>query len=142
MMDYKEDVLTWAKEQANFLQAGEFDHLDIDNLYEELLDMGASYHLELEHRSSLLIAHLLKWHYQPDRRGNSWLRTIKEQRKQILRCFKRTPSLKHDLTQDDWLSGVYGDAIMKAIKETGLDSFPESCPWSFDQIIDDGFFPD
>ncbi len=140
MTPYETDALAWAKEQAAFLQAGDFESLDIGNLYEELLDMGASYHLELEHRASLLIAHLLKWHYQPERRGRSWELTLKEQRKQIARRLKKTPSLKADLNDPEWFEGVYGDAIVQALRETGLDCFPEVCPWTFEQIIDPEFF--
>jgi len=31
-----------------------------------------------------------------------------------------------------------------AAKETGLDKdeFPEYCPWTFEQLIDDSFFPE
>ena len=156
MTPYETDALAWAKEQAAFLQAGDFESLDIGNLCEELLDMGASYHLELEHRASLLIAHLLKlelehlaslliahllkWHYQPERRGRSWELTLKEQRKQIARRLKKTPSLKADLNDPEWFEGVYGDAIVQALRETGLDCFPEVCPWTFEQIIDPEFF--
>jgi hypothetical protein len=141
-MNHQDDVIAWANEQATFLQAGEFDRLDIENLYEELLDMGASYHLELEHRAAILIAHLLKWQVQPERRGNSWLRTIKEQRKRIVRRLKKTPSLKHDIDDPEWLEGVYFDGAEMARKETGLDNFPEVCPWTFEQLIDEQFFPD
>ena len=141
MTPYETDALAWAKEQATFLQSGDFESLDIGNLYEELIDMGASYHLELEHRASLLIAHLLKWQYQPERRGRSWELTLKEQRKQIARRLKKTPSLKADLNDPEWFEGVYGDAIVKAMRETGLDCFPEVCPWTLEDILMEGWLP-
>ena len=141
MTPYETDALAWAKEQATFLQSGDFESLDIGNLYEELIDMGASYHLELEHRASLLIAHLLKWQYQPERRGRSWELTLKEQRKQIARRLKKTPSLKADLNDPEWFEGVYGDAIVKAMRETGLDCFPEVCPWTLEDIFMEGWLP-
>ena len=45
---------------------------------EELEDMGAAKERELESRLGVLMAHLLKWIFQSERRGNSWIATIKE----------------------------------------------------------------
>jgi hypothetical protein len=46
------------------------------------------------------------------------------------------------LSDAKWLDGAWGDAVTAAIKETGLDAFPETCPWSVDQILDSGFLPE
>jgi hypothetical protein len=50
----------------------------------------------LTNRFERLLAHLLKWQYQPDRRdsdGKSWLRTIREQRRKIPKLIRDNPSL-------------------------------------------------
>jgi hypothetical protein len=47
---------------------------------EEIEDVGKSEQRELENRMAILLAHLLKWQYQPARRGASWQKTIKVQR--------------------------------------------------------------
>ena len=60
--------------------------------------MGKSEQRELETRMAVLLAHLLKWQYQPTHRGRSWLATIREQRKMIAIRLKQTPSLKKSLS--------------------------------------------
>ena len=45
--------------------------------------MGKSEKRELANRMALLLAHLLKWKHQPNRRGSSWQKTIRIQRKEI-----------------------------------------------------------
>jgi hypothetical protein len=91
---------------------------------------------------SLLLAHLLKWQYQPVRRGSSWERTIRIQRKEVIYELADTPSLKPLLRNTEWMDLVWGKAVSSATDETGLDSFPEICPWTPEQILSQEFFPD
>jgi hypothetical protein len=90
---------------------------------------------------AVLLAHLLQWQYQPGYQGNSWRRTIKIQRKGIMECLQETPSLKADLRLPNWWGRVWDEGVGIAVKETGLDCFPESCPWTFEQIMDPDFWP-
>lgn len=139
---YDFDVVAWSLEQARLLRAGQFSQLDIEHIAEEIEDVGKSEKRELRSRMALLLAHLLKWQYQSDYRGNSWRRTIKIQRSGILECLDETPSLKADLKQAAWWSRVWNEGVAIAINETGLDCFPELCPWTFDQIMSADFWPD
>lgn len=83
-----------------------------------------------------------KWRYQDSRRGKSWLLTIKEQRRKFADCLDENPSLKSRL--DDCLVKVYSYAKISAAKETGISEnvFPDTCPWTFEQIMDTEFYPD
>jgi Domain of unknown function DUF29 len=139
---YETDVVAWANEQAAFLRAGNFSALDIEHIADEVEDVGKSEQRELETRMGLLIAHLLKWKFQPTRRCKSWELTIREQRKGIALRIKRTPSLKTDLNDVEWQAAAWSEALLSAVKETDLDTFPEACPWAMDQILDQSFFPD
>lgn len=139
---YDTDVIAWANEQAALIRAGRFDLLDLENIAEEIEDVGKSEKRELANRMAVLLSHLLKWQFQSGRRGASWQRTIKEQRKSIVLEIKKTPSLKTSLRDVDWKESVWSDAVAKAIEETGLDTFPEVCPWTAEQILDQAFFPD
>jgi len=141
---YESDVIAWANEQARLLRAGRFDALDIEHIADEIEDVGKSEQRELESRMAVLLSHLLKWQHQPERRGSSWERTIKEQRKAIARRIAKTPSLKADLQDADWWEGVWGDALIKAAGETGIefDRLPSACPWSEEQVFSAEFFPD
>ncbi|WP_338862530.1 DUF29 domain-containing protein [Mycetohabitans rhizoxinica] len=139
---YDEDVIAWANEQAALLRAGKLSALDIEHIAEEIEDVGKSEQRELANRMAVLLAHLLKWQYQSGRRGSSWQRTIKEQRCAIIERLGRTPSLKPVLQDASWQREIWADAVSKAIEETGLDVFPDACPWSMEQVLGPTFFPD
>ena len=141
---YEKDIVAWANEQASFIRAGRFDLLDIEHLAEEIEDVGKSEQRELENRMAVLLAHLLKWQFQPTHRGASWQKTIKVQRTQVNRRIQKTPSLKHTLQDAEWWDDAWGDATTQAGKETGIDvlKFPEICPWTPEQILDEEFFPE
>jgi len=138
---YNQDVLAWATEQARLLRAGQFDQLDIEHIADEVEDVGKSEKRELASRMAVLLAHFLKWQFQPTHRGTSWERTMREQRKQVLRKLKETPSLSPLLNDPEWGEGVWSDAVTLAIAETGLDAFPEACPWSFAGVLADNWLP-
>ena len=139
---YDEDVIAWANEQAALLRAGKLSAIDIEHIAEEIEDVGKSEQRELANRMAVLLAHLLKWQYQPERRGSSWQATIREQRRAIGVVLRKTPSLRNSLIDPEWITGVWADAKSKAIEETGLDVFPEDYPWSMEQALDPTFFPD
>lgn len=139
MQKHEQDFYGWTKEQASLLRQGRFAELDTPNLIEELEDMGKSQERELESHLGLLLAHLLKWQYQPQLRSQSWRLTIKEQRWRIERLLSKNPSLRHYLPEA--FGYAYGDAILQAARETGLeeDSFPTDCPFSIEQVLDPQF---
>lgn len=141
---YEIDVIAWANEQARLLRAGRFDALDIEHIADEIEDVGKSEQRELVNRMAVLLAHLLKWRCQPARRGSSWQRTIEEQRKATARRLRKTPSLKSDLQDSAWWSEVWADALDIATRETGLlyEEFPETCPWTMDEILNESFWPE
>lgn len=140
---YETDVIAWANEQARLLRAGLLSQLDIEHIADEIEDVGKSEKREIRNQMALLLAHLLKWQYQPIYRGNSWIRTIKSQREEIKDCLVETPSLKADLANPRWWSRVWADAARMAESETGLlNQFPEDFPWTFEQVMDADFWPD
>jgi hypothetical protein len=138
---YDSDVVAWANEQARLLRAGCFDALDIEHIADEIEDVGKSEQRELASRMAVLLAHLLKWRLQPIRRGASWEITVRNQRKAIALHLKQVPSLKAKLSDSEWWEVVWGDAISQAARDTGIGDFPESCHWTFDQIMNPEFWP-
>lgn len=139
---YEKDIVAWANEQAGFIRAGRFESLDLEHIAEEIESVGKSEKRELTSRMALLLAHLLKWQYQPVRRGSSWERTIRVQRKEVIYELAETPSLKPLLKNPEWIDLVWGKAVSSATDETGLDTFPEFCSWTPEQILDQNFFPE
>jgi len=142
MHTYESDVVEWANEQAAFIRSGQFELLDLKHIADEIEDVGKSEQRELESRMVVLLAHLIKWQFQPTHRGVSWEVTVKTQRKNIDRRLQKTPSLKSTLNSDDFWLDIWDDAIDLATKETGIRGFPEACPWDHSQIMDKSFWPD
>ncbi len=138
---YKTDVIAWANEQASLLRAGKFSQLDIEHIADEVEDVGKSEQRELENRMATLLARLIKWRFQPERRSRSWESTAREQRRMIVRRLQKTPSLKVDVADPDWLADAWSDAKVKVLQEAGLDDLPDACPWTVDQVLSEDFLP-
>ncbi|PQQ39162.1 DUF29 domain-containing protein [Photorhabdus luminescens] len=139
---YDSDFYGWIQEQAGLLRSGDLSQLDTENLLEEIEAIGRSERRELRSRLEILLAHLLKWRYQADRRGRSWELTIEEQRDKAIDCLQESPSLKNKLNEH--LEKAYIAARRLAEKETLINRniFPETCPWTFEQIMDENFWPE
>ncbi len=139
---YNTDFVRWTEEQASFLLASDFEHLDLTNLAEEVIDMGNSNVRELESRMIVLLMHLLKCSYQPQRRSRSWDNTIAEQRKRIKRAIKKMPSLKSKMDEEFW-EDIWEYARLKADNETGINKeiFPKKMPWEISDILTEGWYP-
>ena len=140
-INYEADVAAWANEQAWLIRNKKFELLDIEHLAEEIEDVGKSEQRELASRMADLIAHLLKWQFQAERRTGSWQRTIKEQRKSLEFHIKQVPSLKSKLGNAEWLDAVWADAVTIAIRETGIEDFPDVCPWTVGNILSSDWLP-
>jgi hypothetical protein len=136
---YDSDVHQWAVEQAAHLRAGRLESLDLEYIAEEIDSVGRSEKREIESRLEVLLMHLLKWRFQPEKRTRSWQRTISLQRLKLKEVIDENPSLHN--WPDLKLAGSYEAAHIAAEKETGLafEVFPETCPFSIAQIMDDAF---
>lgn len=142
MTSYNTDFYAWTREQAERLKTGQWEHLDIENLAEEIESLGRQERQELVNRFGVLLGHLLKWQYQPNYRSRSWQATIREQRRRILRLLEGSPSLQPFLPEA--LELGFEDGIDLAIQETNLpeETFPTTCPYTLDQALDAEFLPD
>ena len=139
---YDADVIAWAEQQVALLRAGRLEELDIAHIAEEIEDVGKSEQRELASRMTVLLMHLLKWQYQPERRGSSWRYTIAAQRHAIAVRIKRTPSLQATLRDPAWWEELWADAVAAATAETGLGDIPATCPWALGAIQDAAWLPD
>ena len=141
---YETDVVAWAREQASLIRAGCFDKLDLAHIAEEIEDVGKSEQRELASRMAVLLAHILKWKFQPQKRSVSWTLIIKEQRRLLVRRLKKTPSLAPMLVDPEWIDEIWVDAKGLAEKETGLDigAFPEVCQWVMADVLAEDWLPD
>ena len=138
---YDRDFHAWANEQAALLRAGRLSEVDIEHVAEEIESMGKTEKRELANRITVLLSHLLKWQYQPGRRGASWEVTITNQRLDIATHLQDNPSPKSRLPES--IADAYRKARGEAYAETGLpkETFPAACPWSFERMMDENFWP-
>ncbi|MFS8906085.1 DUF29 domain-containing protein [Synechococcus sp. O70.2] len=137
MQLYERDFYAWTQEQAALLRSGQLERLDRVHLAEEIEALGRQERRELVNRLGILLGHLLKWQFQPHLRGKSWRATLSEQRRQIQRLLKESPSLKPELAAA--LAEAYQDGILLVVKETPLaeDDLPAECPYTLNL----GFYP-
>lgn len=126
---YEQDVNAWACEQARRIRTGRFDQLDIGHLADEIEDVGKGELRELARCTAVLLEHLLKWAYLPARRSAGWKKIIQAQCKEIRYLLGESPSLAPKMQEPLWLDMVWTRAVANVVTETGLDCFPEDCPW-------------
>ena len=93
-INYEDDIVAWANEQAWLVRNKKFELLDIEHIAEEIEDVGKSEQRELASRMAILLCDLLKWQHQPARQGASWQATIKTQRERIKHRLKNALSKK------------------------------------------------
>lgn len=130
---YEQDFGLWAEQMADLLASGRFSELDIENLVEEVRDLSKRERDRLLASLRLILHHLLKWDYQPQRRSRGWLGTIQGERANIRLYLDDSPSLKRYLT-DESLFKLYAVACADAFRETGLE-FPPVCPYGIEDIL-------
>jgi hypothetical protein len=137
---YETDFYAWTQEQVSLLKNQEWEQLDTVNLIEEIETLGRRERQELRNRLGVLLGHLLKWQFQPEKLTNSWLGTIREQRVQIKLLLQDSPSLKPYL--NEVFLTVYELGLALAIQETELNEnvFPE-CPYTLDETLNPEFLP-
>ena len=135
------DFYAWAKQQAELLRAGRYPELDLENLIEEVDDLGGALHRGVRSRVRTIIEHLLKLQHSPaeEPRGG-WYDTILAQRDDLLDDL--TPTLRRMLEDD--LPEQYARARKRAAsslrrhgEDAAADALPETCAYTLDQITGD-----
>jgi hypothetical protein len=139
---YNDDHYAWTKRHAELIREGRLSEIDTEHLAEELESMSGSERRELISRFTILLAHLLKWQFQPLRRGTSWQLTVMNQRDDIEDLLEQSPSLRGEI--DRKLDRAYTRARRAAAIETGQteDTFPKDCPYTFDEAMKKDFWPE
>lgn len=139
---YETDYLLWIETTVEKLQNGDYVNVDWENLIEEIEDMGRSERPALKSNLIVILVHLLKWQFQPERRSGSWEGSIIEHRRLIREAIDDSPSLQPYL--ESIFVECYPQAVKQAKAETQLplDTFPGQCPYELAQVLNDEFLPD
>jgi hypothetical protein len=131
---YCEDETAWLERMSELIQQRRLTELDLDHLSEYLSDMARRDRREVKSRLGVLMAHLLKWQFQPDRRSRSWRGTIIAQRQELAELAGSGVLRNH---AEAVLADAYAAAVELAAAETGLaaDTFPAECPYTVEQLL-------
>ena len=139
---YEADFVRWVETTAEHLRQQNYSCVDWANLIEEIEDMSRRERKSLKSNLIVILLHLLKWHYQPDRRTGSWRSSLREHRRRINDDLKDSPSLVPYL--QEVFAECYANAREQAADETGLplETFPSDCPYSSEQSLNSDYLPD
>jgi hypothetical protein len=133
---FEQDETAWLEVMAQLVRERRLDELDYQNLSEYLTDMARRDRREVESRLAVLLAHLLKWQRQPERRSGGWRATIEVQRQELVRLLESGTLRNHALAV---LAKAYTAGVRQAVAETELPAaeFPAECPYELDQLLDE-----
>ena len=131
---YEVDETAWLDAMAELLREERFSELDYPNLQEHLEAMALRDRKKVESRLAILIAQVLKWTHQPEKRTPSWRGTIIEQRHGLNKTAGSGSLRKH---AEAVLSDCSAEAVDMAMEETKLptETFPKECPWTLEQLL-------
>ena len=132
---YEADEVAWLETMAGLIQTGRAAELDLPHLQEYLTDMAKRDRKEVVSRLIVLLSHLLKWEYQPDKRSESWTSTIVTQQQELLLEFETSTTLRNHAVAK--LADAYAKARSRAARETKLpiETFPETFAGTLDDVL-------
>ena len=142
---YEQDFIVWSQEQAELLRTGCWNSLDIENLLEELDNMGNSEKQALQSLLRNIISHLLKFQLSSALQARpGWVEEISEFRAQAETKLQDTPSLRHymnDLFMKAWPQAR--KIVEKSLRIYGENiHIPSECPYTLEQVLDYDFLPE
>ncbi|KKJ00668.1 DUF29 domain-containing protein [Prochlorothrix hollandica] len=128
---YDRDILLWVEDTVAKLKAKDFEHLDLENLIEEVESLGISQRKELLSRLTVILEHLLKRLYVNSPYDyNGWERTVRTQRTELRVLFRFAPSLKGQWAENFTEAWVYA---LKTVRQDYPDTpFPDEWPFEAD----------
>jgi hypothetical protein len=138
---HEADFYDWALAQADLLRARRFEDLDIDNLIEEVEDLGGALKRTVRSRVRTIIAHLLKLqHSMASEPRAGWRQTVVSRRNDL--ADEITPTLRREVAAA--LEEIYQRARNEAEvalrdrgEGTAADALPPTSPYTLDQITGD-----
>ncbi|MEH2417751.1 DUF29 domain-containing protein [Nostoc sp.] len=142
---YDQDYYLWLRTTINQLRTNQFSSVDLDNLIEELEDMGRSQKRAIESLLIKLLEHLLKLKCcdeERERNQGHWKGEIRTFRREIKKALKDSPSLKPYILEI--FDQCYEDARTEASdrSQLSIDIFPLIPIGSLEQILDENWFPE
>lgn len=143
---YDTDFALWLEKQAIALKNRDINSLDWDNLVEEIESLGNHDKREINSLTYRLLSHLLFYCYWTDNRElylNGWETEIDNFRNDLLALLESKTYYNYFLNQ---LETNYTKALKMANKKVGrsklytLPSFPQNCPFTIEEILDEDYY--
>lgn len=146
---YETDFYAWTQAQAVALRQLAKDHrngpLDLENLAEEVEDLGSERLFGILSQLERLMLHLLKLeHSRSAEPWRGWLNSVDSARREIRR--RLTPSIARRLP--DELSDLYRAARRTTARELAdygevesAQTLPQASPYEMQQLLDENWYP-
>ena len=138
---YEIDDYQWLEKTIELLKSKRFNQLDLENLIEELEDLGSEKRNAVESLLEQVIRHLLMcqyWLEEAEYNGNHWRAEIIGFRSQLER--RLTTNLRNYLASR--LPKIYQAALKYVRQKTGFKvGFPKECPYNLEQLLDIDWLP-
>ncbi|MEH2236544.1 DUF29 domain-containing protein [Nostoc sp.] len=136
---YEQDYHLWLETTLKQLQERDLEHLDWEHLIEEIERLGNEHKHKLESYLLQLLKHLLLYqHWSLPGCKNHWEVEIDNFRVELRKLTKSKNLYNYLLTV---VEEVYIDVLRQAKKKSGLNCFPQTCPYSIEQILDVDYLP-
>lgn len=141
---YESDFVLWIDQTIKQLKQQELEQIDWEHLIEEIEDLGREQRRKVNSFLRQLLVHLLLYQYWTTEKaycGNGWKGEISHFRAELDELLLSKTLLNY-LTQE--FDKIYLKARKIAINKTGLSAniFPDTCPYTVEQVLDSEFFPD
>jgi hypothetical protein len=138
---YEADFYVWSREQAALLRAGRYEELDLQNLIEEVDDLGLSLYRSVRSRVRTIIEHLLKLEHSPAGGPRDlWRDTIAVQRADLeddLTASMRARIEAELPKQYERARAAAARALHRHGEEAAADALPAACPYTLEQLAGD-----
>ena len=138
---YEIDDSLWLEETIELLKNKRYEALDLENLIEELEDLGNEKRLRVASLLEQIIRHFLLLQFWTEERAynqDHWELEIVNFQIQLKR--RLTTNLRNYLQNE--LTNIYEDAVFFVRKKTkNKVTFPDSCPYSLEELLDPNCLP-
>ncbi|MGA9382580.1 MAG: DUF29 domain-containing protein [Phormidium sp.] len=138
---YETDDYLWLESTIELLKNKQFKALDLENLIEELEDLGSEKKHAVVSFLNQLLRHLLLLQYWTSESENNsvhWQEEIYNFRSELN---ERLTTTLHNYLEKE-LERIYQKAL-KAVKIKTQNSveFPSECPYTLDELLDENWLP-
>ncbi|MEH1824597.1 MAG: DUF29 domain-containing protein [Nostoc sp.] len=140
---YEIDDHLWLEETIKLLKANHLEELDLENLIEELENLGRRDKAKVASLLEQIIRHLLLlqyWTEESQYNSGHWKAEVRSFRNQLKRNL--TTNLYQYLENE--LASIYDDALRYIIEKTEgkLDNLPQYCTYTLEQLLDINYLPE